>query len=137
MLSVTYVSSATRLLGEPELIDLLTSVRPKNDRLGLTGMLLYRDGNIIQTLEGPDDAVESTYATIAADSRHKGILMLINEQMSERRFPDWSMSFHQVSGPELEKLEGFSAFLKSSGDQFGSSTEPVYRMLELFRDNMR
>jgi hypothetical protein len=138
MLSLTYVSSATTLLDEPQLVDLLTAIRPRNEELGLSGMLLYRDGNIIQTLEGPAEAVQGTFAKITADSRHHGVMELLREEITERRFPDWSMGFRNVGDLDLQQLPGYSTFLSEPAAQaFGGSTEPAYRMLRIFRDTMR
>jgi hypothetical protein len=43
------VSSATDLLGTHELVALPSQSRAANERRGVTGMLLYRDGNILPT----------------------------------------------------------------------------------------
>ena len=48
MLSLVYVSSALREFSKSELVELLEKSRKKNTRLGLTGMLLYKEGNFIQ-----------------------------------------------------------------------------------------
>jgi hypothetical protein len=138
VLSLTYVSSATTLLEESQLVELLTTVRPRNDALGITGMLLYRDGNIIQTLEGPAAEVERTFAHISRDPRHHGVLELLREEVAERRFPQWSMGFRNVGDVDVRSLEGYSTFLSEPAAQaFGGSTEPAYQMLRLFRENMR
>ena len=48
--SLTYVSTATTLMSVPELVAMLEEIRPRNRDRGLTGMLLYSGGNIIQVL---------------------------------------------------------------------------------------
>ena len=138
MLSITYVSTADRLLSRPELLSMLMSIRPRNDALGLTGMLLYRDGNIIQVLEGPDEAVDTTFAKIDKDPRHKGVLLLLRDQVQGRVFPEWSMGFHEVSADDVAGVDGFTEFLRRpSTPSLGEQAEPAYRLLELFRENMR
>lgn len=125
MLSLTYVSSTKELLSVPQLVELLESIRPKNDELELTGMLLYSGGNVIQTLEGPDESVERVFASIETDPRHTGILVLLREQVERRAFPRWSMGFRNLS--EREDL----------GDGLGDQSSSAHRLLELFRANMR
>jgi hypothetical protein len=138
MLSITYVSTADRLLSKSDLLGMLTSIRPRNEDLGLTGMLLYRGGNIIQTLEGPGEAVDTTYAKIEQDPRHKGVLLLLRDPVAERLFPDWSMGFHEVSTGDVAGVDGYTEFLRRpTTASLGDRAAPAYRLLELFRENMR
>lgn len=138
MLSLTYVSSASQVLEVPDLVDLLEASRPRNEERGLTGMLLHSGGNIIQTLEGPEEAVEEAFAAIERDSRHHGVLVLLRDRIEERAFPDWSMGFREVGTADLQGVAGYSDFLRRPfGSGLGDSTPAAYRMLEMFRDNMR
>jgi FAD-dependent sensor of blue light len=138
LLSLTYVSSTKQLLSVPELVELLEEARPKNDRLGLTGMLLYSGGNVIQTLEGPDDAVETVFASIEADPRHTGILVLLREQVETRSFPQWLMGFRSISDQELQGITGYLDFTRRSfAEGLGAQSSPAYQLLEMFRANMR
>jgi len=50
---LVYVSSATELFSDTQLENLLLRSRQNNSTLGITGMLLYKDGNFMQCLEGP------------------------------------------------------------------------------------
>lgn len=138
MLSLTYLSSATELLDETRLAALLATIRPANEARGLTGMLLYSDGNIIQVLEGPDEAVEETFRAISADSRHHGIIEMLRDPITERAFPDWSMGFRHVGLDQVRELPGYTDFLadRSLSGGLGSEAEPAYRMLEIFRETL-
>jgi hypothetical protein len=57
MLSLVYASSAKQLFSEEDLTALLQQSRDNNTRLGLSGLLLYKDGNFMQVLERPDDVL--------------------------------------------------------------------------------
>jgi hypothetical protein len=48
---LVYFSSATKECTKPELQKLLDEARKKNTKLGVTGMLLYKDGNFMQVLK--------------------------------------------------------------------------------------
>jgi hypothetical protein len=65
MLSIFYASAAVRLLSESEIVELLEVSQTNNAREGVTGMLLYNNGNFIQVIEGPDTAVLSLYDKIS------------------------------------------------------------------------
>ena len=138
MYSLTYVSSATGLLDEAALGEMLREIRPKNEALGLTGLLLYSNGNIIQVLEGPQDAVELTFRTIEADPRHRGVLVLLREQIESRAFSDWSMGFHAVSAEDLASVPGYNGFIRQPATaHYGDKTSSAHRLLRMFRENMR
>jgi hypothetical protein len=111
MYMVVYVSSATELFSQGELEELLKKARTNNHASGITGMLLYRDGNFMQLLEGPRDAVEATYRKIELDSRHRGIIRLLQREAPEREFSEWSMGFHLVASEKSESSAGYSDFL--------------------------
>ena len=138
MLSLTYVSSAATQLDFDVLADMLATIRPKNQALGITGMLLYSDGNIIQTLEGPDDVVEATFKTIARDPRHGDVIVILREPIGDRAFPNWSMGFKRIAARDLNSLEGFNAFMNDPlAQSLGDSASSAYRLLEIFRDTVR
>jgi hypothetical protein len=50
--ALVYVSSATKPFSPDELSELLAQARVDNAALGITGMLLYSNGNFMQVLEG-------------------------------------------------------------------------------------
>ncbi|MEL6740161.1 MAG: BLUF domain-containing protein [Planctomycetota bacterium] len=100
---VIYVSKAVRPMGDDDLAMLLEHARTNNEKLGITGMLLYRDGDFLQVLEGPKDAVLMLYSKIIRDQRHHSIATLTNADVPERGFGDWTMAFHQVGAEDLER----------------------------------
>lgn len=128
MLSLTYFSTASIGFGKDELLELLVGVRAKNSALGLTGMLLYADGSFVQTLEGPDDVVEATFARIQLDRRHREVFVALREEVTERSYPDWSMGCRELSKDESETVPGFNDYLgtKSGPRQPGGGRAEVF-----------
>jgi hypothetical protein len=138
LLSLTYVSSATELLAMPDLLDMLAAIRPKNEALGLSGLLLYSGGNIIQVLEGPEDAVEATFRTIVDDPRHKDVIVMLRDPIEQRSFPDWSMGFRTISRTDVQRVEGLSTFLQEPlAAEFEARAEPAFYLLQVFKETVR
>ncbi|MDO9455385.1 BLUF domain-containing protein [Nocardioides sp.] len=135
MLSITYLSSATRLMSLDQLVAMLTRFRARNVERELTGLLLYSGGNIVQTIEGPDDAVLTTYAAIAADRRHRGIIEVFRDQVDGRSFPDWSMGFRNLGDPV--DLDGFNDFLHAATADPPHGQDHVRVMLRVFKRTNR
>ena len=110
LIHLIYASVATQELGTEQLTDLLRQSREANERVGLTGMLLYSDGNFFQVLEGEPEEVDKLYEKLHQDKRHTQLTLIIREPIVSRSFGDWSMGFSNISLNELEKIEGLNDF---------------------------
>lgn len=107
MYYIIYLSTATNLLSDAELKEILLKSNGNNQKLQVTGMLLYSEGNIIQVIEGELQIIKALYTRIASDSRHRGIILLSEGDIAERNFPDWSMGFRTVSANDFAQLTGY------------------------------
>lgn len=107
MFYLIYLSSATHLYTGADLAGILEKARQNNTSMGVTGLLLYHDGSILQILEGDEDTVKSLYTTIAKDSRHRNIIKMVTGTCDERHFPDWSMGFKAVTDTEWDEFTGY------------------------------
>jgi hypothetical protein len=104
--SLVYVSSASRLLEDAELEAILSVSKRNNLRDDITGMLLYKGGNIMQVLEGPEEKVLALVDTLRHDPRHYGLQILLRNQIAERQFNQWAMAFYKGEPHTREDLEG-------------------------------
>ncbi|MEP7187723.1 MAG: BLUF domain-containing protein, partial [Roseiflexaceae bacterium] len=62
MYYLSYASVAVTPFTSAALQALLLTSRRNNMQLGITGMLLYKDGEFMQVLEGEQAAVQALYA---------------------------------------------------------------------------
>ena len=77
---------------KPEVIDsILSESRAHNPALGITGILCYGAGIFLQAIEGGRSQVSDLYNHICKDKRHKDVVLLHYEEISERRFAGWTM----------------------------------------------
>jgi hypothetical protein len=138
MIQLIYVSSATELFSESQLVDLLSQAREHNASIGVTGMLLYKDGNFMQVLEGAADDVQPLYAKIRSDPRHKGVITVLERPVAQRGFAEWSMAFADLDLPPSRAVPGYSEFLNTplTPDAFDGDPSLAMRMLLLFKANM-
>ena len=107
MRQLIYTSLATVAFAPDDLRELLERSRANNERLGVTGMLVYADGNFLQVLEGQDDVLSGLLEKIEADPRHRDILTIWRGNVDEPSFGDWRMGFFDGSGGKLKLLPGF------------------------------
>ncbi|RCH54095.1 blue light sensor protein [Mucilaginibacter hurinus] len=134
MYNLIYISTATNLFTEYELMDLLDASRANNLKHNVTGMLLYAEGTFIQVLEGDLEQVNKVLAKIANDRRHKNIIELASGPVEKRNFPDWSMGFASVNADILKEFEGYvnpvdKDFIKTN------NTNAAVVMLKSFAEN--
>lgn len=139
MYFLAYVSSACSPFAPAELVALLEKSRRNNAALGITGMLLYKDGNFMQILEGEEQPVRALSAKIGRDPRHSGVVTLLQGQAPEREFSDWSMGFRDLSDPNAAPVPGYSEFLNTplTGDAFAGDPGRCRKLLSSFKKNMR
>lgn len=76
----------------PGAIDaILTQSRAHNPGCGVTGILCYGGGVFLQAIEGGRATVSELYGHIQKDPRHKDVVLLHYEEITERRFGGWTM----------------------------------------------
>ncbi|MES2989542.1 MAG: BLUF domain-containing protein [Pseudomonadota bacterium] len=95
MLQLVYVSSAAPGLNAAEPAEILAVSRRNNRSAGITGLLYSDARRFLQVLEGPTDTVEQAFARIAADPRHRAIVVLSRRDIDVREFGEWEMAHRQ------------------------------------------
>ena len=135
--SLVYVSSATKPFSVDELRTLLERTRANNTRRSISGMLLYKDGNFMQALEGEEATVKGVYGTIAQDPRHTGAIMLLKGPIETRAFAEWSMGFRDLRA-DTAGVEGYSAFLNTplTSAEFLAEPSRAQKLLLMFKQKM-
>lgn len=138
MFFLVYVSSANTLFSPSELVDLLAQCHEQNATVGITGMLLYKDGNFMQVLEGEEEAVRALHSKISRDPRHQGLLTLAQGPLAERQFPDWSMGFRDLNAANVLTIPGYNEFLSTplTGKEFSGDPTRCQKLLMMFKRNM-
>jgi hypothetical protein len=120
-MSLIQVIYASRPFGfdEASLVSILSDSRRCNTRDDITGALICREDLYLQLLEGPEAAVDSTYARIARDDRHVDVRLLSRRFVTARLFPGWAMrddparswmwTRTEVEGGAIERATGAAA----------------------------
>jgi hypothetical protein len=90
LVRLLYASRAIDL--NPDAIEaILSQSRNYNPTCGITGILCYGGGIFLQAIEGGRMAVSELYGHIQKDRRHKDVVLLHYEEITERRFGGWTM----------------------------------------------
>jgi hypothetical protein len=128
LVRLLYVSRAVKADDSEATESILGSARAYNLSHGITGILCYGGGIYLQALEGGRKQVNELYNIIIKDARHKDVVLLDYEEITERRFGGWTMG--QV---RLDKLNP-SIVLKYSEtaelDPYSVSGDVSFALLE-------
>ena len=131
MHQVIYSSAAVEPFSDAELAQLLSLARANNERLGVTGMLLYHDGSFLQVVEGDSAVVEVLFERIGRDKRHHRVVPLLKREVEARHFADWRMGFASLKNLP-QSLPGYSDYLRLRGQPLEAGNAAV-RLLAAFR----
>lgn len=97
LVRLLYASRAAEGVGQEELGAILRQSRQDNPGTGVTGLLCLSGGIFLQVLEGGRTPVSQLYNRISRDPRHRDVLLLTYEEITERRFAGWSMGVIDLS----------------------------------------
>jgi hypothetical protein len=137
MIQIAYVSSTRGLLTADEMTDLLVTSRARNHAHAITGVLLYKGGNVLQVIEGDESDVLTLYSSIEKDRRHTGVIKIYQKNIVSRDFSEWTMAFHDLNAPHARELEGFSGILDANFDMRSISPSSAARLLGAFKADIR
>lgn len=113
----------------PEAIEgILAQSRQHNPSSGITGILCYGGGIFLQAIEGGRMAVSELFGHIQQDARHKDVVLLHFEEISERRFGGWTMGQVNLSKLNHSILLKYSE--KAELDPYSVSGKVSFALLE-------
>lgn len=102
MFSLVYRSVAKPDFNLDRIEQMLAKAKENNHRLGITGCLLYYDGEFIQYLEGNQVKVLTLFDKIKADPRHRDVELLSYGEREGRVFNTWDMAFENFYGENVQ-----------------------------------
>lgn len=99
-----YFSTSSWLFTPEDIKDILQQSRSWNAQVGITGVLLYMRGHIIQVLEGDKPAVDTLFERIKTDTRHKQVICVLNQSIKARLFSQWSMGYEALTIHQFDEV---------------------------------
>jgi hypothetical protein len=130
MIFILYLSSASKDCLNSDISDILMISRRNNAARKVTGILVHKNGEFLQYLEGPKDVVTALYDKIANDKRHERIKIIENGDLEERVFPNWEMGF--ASEVNLRPLQNKWEMDKLAHFSFAENMEDCMNIVKEF-----
>lgn len=100
MFRMYYISTAIPGLTANDHEEILQKARKNNAALDVTGLLVVRGNQFAQALEGEREKVISLFEKIKLDKRHLRIVIISQEEVEARIFPQWEMGFYDIAPHE-------------------------------------
>ena len=90
--TLTYRSVETRHYSDLHLSQLLVRAQKFNRSVGVTGLLLQKAGQFLQTIEGEAVTIDVVMDRIRRDESHGNIEVLADDPIVNRVYPEWAMA---------------------------------------------
>jgi hypothetical protein len=124
-------------MSDDELLNLHHFSRKNNLKLEITGMLLYKEGNFMQMLEGEEAQVLELYDKILKDKRHKDIYKIMSGSIKDRNYENWSMGFCNMN--KIENYSNYEEFIEKNLQlrTFQDDAQAAYEFIVNFNETNR
>ena len=131
--TICYISDSLEHESMDKLKALYTKAKANNLTHNITGILIYKNQNFLQVLEGEEMKVNETFSKIKSDSRHKNIFKVINTSIDQRIFEDYNFGFTIIDNKRgLKNLNEYLEWLKEADNELANK---VITMVENFIDS--
>lgn len=131
--TICYISDSIEYESLDKLKTLYLKAKANNQVNNITGVLIYKNQNFLQVLEGEETIVDATFNRIKLDSRHKNIFKVINTYVDERIFEDYNFGFTIIDNKSgLSNLHDYLEWLKGAENKLANK---VIVMVENFIDS--
>ena len=125
LISLSYTSNAVVEISFLGNLRLLAHSFLNNQKYNITGLLIYKNGQFAQVIEGDSNSIDRICNKIQLDTRHKDIQLLSKEPIAHRSFTKWSMLF-----PESEKVvEYFPDMVEAVKNVEMPVNHPLFKIL--------
>ncbi|MFT2111005.1 BLUF domain-containing protein [Marinomonas sp. 2405UD68-3] len=140
MISLAYISNASKKYVDDKLKHMFKDFQQRNARNNISSALLSNGaGTFIQVLEGDDKLVDTSFASIRKDIRHKSVYCLRRTTAKETNVNACKMGFRNLSKDALYQNGHFSNFLNDQElDHFiASNTDFALNVLTHFKNTAK
>lgn len=130
--SIVFTAARTGRLSHHDLLTLLPVERAANAAVGLTGILVLNDDNVLGIAEGPEDVVRARVDAVKADPHNVNVQVLVDDPIPKRAFADWQIGF-PTDDPAVVATPGFvDLFSDDRPDNPAAAVSRSVALLEWF-----
>ena len=137
LVRLLYVSQPVGPVNTTVTTQILEKSNIYNKKVNITGVLCQGSGLYMQALEGERHQVNTLYSRIMASRHHNNIELLSMEEITHRRFGQWSMALVQLSKddpmvqmahPEFDPYSASAKDALALLDELIKTSKPIVNM---------
>jgi hypothetical protein len=98
---IVYVSTTKVYISNHAMKEYCIKFQKNNMDHGITGILLFASGVVMQYIEGNNKKIDALYSNIVSDERHHNFIKLFDEDINNKIFKDWGMKFKIINIEEM------------------------------------
>lgn len=128
--TICYISDSRINKSITDFNNLINKAKSNNTKNNITGILVYKNSNFLQVLEGHPKTVDTVFDKIRIDQRHQNIFKVINTTIDERFFEEYNFGFTVVSDKNaLQNLSDYLDWLRNADNMIANE---IATMVENF-----
>ena len=101
---------------------IMTASKRNNERLGITGALVFDDMWFLQVLEGDRRAIWRQFEHISHDERHAGVMLVEMKEVERRIFGNWWMGLATRNAATEHLFKPFTVNGRLLADEMSAAT---------------
>jgi len=134
LVRLLYISQSVGPVTSTVTTSILEKSHKNNQKSNITGILCQGSGLWMQALEGERTQINKLYSQIMSDRRHQNLEILSMEEITHRRFGQWSMALVylskedpmiQMAHPEFDPYSASANDAISLFDDLIKSSSPI------------
>ena len=134
LVRLLYISQSVGPVTSTVTTSILEKSHKNNQKSNITGILCQGSGLWMQALEGERTQINKLYSQIMSDRRHQNLEILAMEEITQRRFGQWSMALVylskedpmiQMAHPEFDPYSASANDAMSLFDDLIKSSSPI------------
>lgn len=103
-----YYSTPTTVRPD-DIAQIVTTSRANNQKVAVTGMLMFTSDVFLQIMEGRRDHVSDTFMRISNDPRHKNVRLVSLAEVDSRLLTDWGIEYIAHTRDSLAEFKRYYA----------------------------
>ena len=140
LVRLLYVSQSVGPITTTVTASVLEKSNANNKKQNITGILCQGSGLWMQVLEGERNQVNTLYSQIMADRHHQNVQLLSIEEITSRRFGQWSMALVylskddpmvQMAHPEFDPYSGTAKDAMALLEELIETSTPITTMVTI------
>lgn len=114
--TICYISNISLFITEEDIEKLSSDMYKKNKKYNITGILIIQNGHFFQIMEGKSDVIDTVFENIKKDTRHTGLIKLIDTAIDIKFFGDYETGNFGIinSYAKLKKLRTYFEWIEKA-----------------------